>query len=246
MNRVSAGFFSLTPPAPPDDDGSYLRWHLLDHMPEQYSLPGVVLGSRWIADGDYPDRVIAASKPLDAVGGVVSYLFSEPVQQTYDDFMALGAHLAQVGRFPERRPSLSTRLLALDSANASPHALVSDDVVPFRPHRGILLVIEEPAGDLGPWNNWLEAEHRPALLGADGVAGVWSYASTDDWTVLPTCEGDPQVVTVVYLDAEPLRTAAALRPLIEQRWTTGAVRPVFAGPLRTMTRWDAWPEEPAS
>lgn len=53
MNRVKAGFFSFTAAAPPDDDGSYLRWHLLDHMPEQYQLPGIVLGLRWIADGDY-------------------------------------------------------------------------------------------------------------------------------------------------------------------------------------------------
>ena len=44
MNRVKAAFFSFTPPAPPDDDGSYLRWHLLDHMPEQYRLPGIQLG----------------------------------------------------------------------------------------------------------------------------------------------------------------------------------------------------------
>ena len=41
MIRVKAAFFSFTPPAPADDDGSYLRWHLLDHMVEQYQLPGI-------------------------------------------------------------------------------------------------------------------------------------------------------------------------------------------------------------
>ena len=35
MIRVKAAFFNLTPSAPPADDGTYLRWHLLDHMPEQ-------------------------------------------------------------------------------------------------------------------------------------------------------------------------------------------------------------------
>jgi hypothetical protein len=36
MNRIKAGVFSLTRPAPSgDDDGSYLRRHLLDHMPER-------------------------------------------------------------------------------------------------------------------------------------------------------------------------------------------------------------------
>src|SRR5579862_4629009 len=98
VNRVAAGFFSLTPPAPADDDGSYLRWHLLDHMPEQYSIPGLTLGMRWIADGDYPQHRIAADARLGDVGNAVCYLMSEPVQATYDRFMDLGAELREVGR----------------------------------------------------------------------------------------------------------------------------------------------------
>src|SRR6202008_5018165 len=62
--RVRAGIFSLTPATPPDDDGSYLRWHLLDHMPEQYQLPGIVHGLRWSAAGEYLDHRIAAHGPL--------------------------------------------------------------------------------------------------------------------------------------------------------------------------------------
>jgi hypothetical protein len=29
--------------------------------------------------------------------------------------------------------------------------------------------------------------------------------------------------------------------MVEERWATGAVRPQFAGPLRTMIQWEAWP-----
>ena len=68
MIRVKAGIFSVTPPAPPDDDGSYLRWHLLDHMPEQYQLPGLVYAMRWIADGEYLDSPIAAERALGPGG----------------------------------------------------------------------------------------------------------------------------------------------------------------------------------
>ena len=232
MNRVRAGFFSLTPPSPPDDDGSYLRWHLLDHMPEQYSIPGVVLGSRWIADGEYGDHVIVASHELGPVGGVVSYLFADPVQQTYDEFMALGAHLAVVGRFPERRPSLQTRLHALADAHAAPSAKVSAEVLPFRPHRGVLLVIEDPAKTTS------RPENIDPVLAVDGVAGIWSFVATNDWTVLPSCQGEPQRVTLIYLDRDPLETTATLRPLLEQQWD--GVAPAFAAPFRTMVRWDAW------
>ena len=48
----------------------------------------------------------------------------------------------------------------------------------------------------------------------------------------------PHYITVVYLDGDPLATSAALAPLVEGRWRSGVVRPVFAGPLRTMTSWE--------
>jgi hypothetical protein len=241
VNRVRAGFFSITPPAPADDDGSYLRWHLLDHMPEQYSLPGLVHAQRWAADADLARHCLAAAEPLAEVGGVVNYLFGEPVQKTYDDFMALGGRLRDLGRFPEFRPSLQLRLLALRDWYAAPAAAVSAEVVPFRPHRGVLLLVEEPAGDDAAWDEWLAREHYPELLKAPGVAGVWRYTTSPEWVVLPTCEGGPQHTTVIYLDGDVAATTESLHAAVERRWETGAVRPVFAGPLGNPVQWDAWP-----
>jgi hypothetical protein len=240
--RVKAAFFSFTPPAPPDDDGSYLRWHLLDHMPEQYQLPGIQLGLRYIADGAYPDARIAASGPLEDVGSLVNYLVGDPVQQTHDDFMQLGRRLAEVGRFPETRPSLQLVMPALQRWYAAPRALISPEVVPFRPHRGALVVVEEPiAADVSAWLQWLHADHHPAVLDTPGVAGVWMYRSTSTWTLHRAVQGDPQHVTVIYLDEDPLTVTEALAPRIEERWASGPVRPRFAGPLRTMVDWEAWP-----
>jgi hypothetical protein len=54
-------------------------------------------------------------------------------------------------------------------------------------------------------------------------------------------QGAPQFVTVVFLDDDPLAVTRELAPLVERRWATSAVRPLFAGPLRTMIRYDAWP-----
>lgn len=242
MIRVKAAFFSLTPPAPPDDDGSYLRWHLLDHMPEQYQLPGIQFALRYIADGEYVESRIAGTGPLADVGNVVNYLVGDPVQQTHEDFMALGPRLAELGRFPERRQVLQLRMPALLRWYAAPQALVSAEVVPFRPHRGAVVLIEEPAGDgVAPWLQWLHTEHYPAVLAAPGVAGAWMYRDTTTWDLHPAAKGDPQFTTVVYLDDDPLAATRVLRPLVEERWRSGAVRPLFAGPLRTMIQWEAWP-----
>ncbi len=240
--RVKAGIFSLTPPVGRDDD-AYLRWHLLDHAPEQMRIDGIQLGTRWIADEALRDARLAGSGPLAEVGSAMAYLVGDPVQRSHDDFMELGRRLAEVGRFPEHRPSLQVRLLALHRWAAAPAALVAAEVVPWRPHRGVVLIVEEPVvDDLDPWLRWIHLEHEGRLLDVDGVAGAWTFGSTTTWTLHPNLVGPPQRLTVVYLDRDPLLVTRALEPVLEERWASGAVRPLFAGPLRSTVRWDAWPE----
>jgi hypothetical protein len=119
---------------------------------------------------------------------------------------------------------------------------VSAEVVPWRPHRGVVLIIEEPKeGDLSDWLQWLHVEHHPQLLDVHGVAGVWMYGATSTWQLHPRLQGDPQYATVVYLDEDVVSTTEALRARLEARWESGAVRPLFAGPLRSMVQWEAWP-----
>ena len=242
MIRVKAAFFSITPPAPPDDDGSYLRWHLLDHMVEQYQLPGIQYALRYIADGEYLDRRIVATGHLENVGNVVNYLVGDPVQQTHDDFMELGPRLAEMGRFPEVRPSLA-------AAHAGAVALVR--VAPGA---------DLPGGRAVPAPPRCRRDRRGAggrrrrvrgcsgctptttrrVLATPGVAGAWMYGTSNTWKLHPATQGDPQYTTVIYLDDDPLATTQALAPLVEERWESDAVRPLFAGPLRTMIEWEAW------
>lgn len=243
VNRVKAGIFSFTAAAPPGDDGSYLRWHLLDHMPEQYRLPGIVYGLRWIADGAYPSARLASHGPLGQIGNAVHYLVGDPVQDTLDDFIDLGRTLRDIGRMPSMRPLLQIGGLPLLQCHAAPQSAVSAEVVPFRPHRGVLLIVEEPRGPrFDQWLNWSVAEHYPALLAAPGTAGAWMFGPT--WNPAPRgWRSEPQYITVVYLDNDPLAVAAAVAPLVEERWRSDAVQPLFAGPLRSMISWQAWPEE---
>ncbi len=239
MNRVKAGIFSLTPPTAPDDDGSYFRWHLLDHMPEQFQLPGIVQALRYTADDAHRQARIAGEGPLADTGNLMHYLVGDPVEQTLDDWLQLGARLAELGRFPHRRTSLRMAATAVLDAKASARVLVGGEVLPWRPHAGVVLVVEEPCGDgLDTWLQWLHTDHVPGLLRVPGVAGVWTYGSTQSWRTHPAYDTSPQHVTVVYLDDDPLAAVPALTPLLQQRWASGAVRPLFAGPLRSMLRYD--------
>ena len=219
MIRVKAAFFSLTPPPPPDDDGSYLRWHLLDHMVEQYQLPGIQYALRYIADGEYLERRIVATGHLEDVGNVVNYLVGDPVQQTHDDFMELGPRLAEMGRFPEVRPSLQLRMPALLRWYASPQAVISPEVVPFRPHRGVVvIVIEEP---VGAWTSIRGCTgftpttfRRCSRRQASPVPGCTAPRTHGNCSL--STQGDPQYTTVVYLDDDPLATDERACSVVER------------------------------
>ena len=65
MNRVKVGFFSLTDHSDDGDDRPYLEWHQLDHMPEQYQLPGLVAGQRWALHSGLPG---GTTQPRRATG----------------------------------------------------------------------------------------------------------------------------------------------------------------------------------
>jgi hypothetical protein len=89
---------------------------------------------------------------------------------------------------------------------------------------------------------WLRADHYPALLATSGTAGAWTFGTSRAITSSsPAWHTDLQYITVVYLDGDTLQTSRELTPLIEKRWETGAVRPLFAGPLKSMIAWEAWP-----
>ena len=48
-NKIRVGFFSFTEITDPAEHRSYNEWHQLDHMPEQYPLPGIAYGQRWVS-----------------------------------------------------------------------------------------------------------------------------------------------------------------------------------------------------
>ena len=119
---------------------------------------------------------------------------------------------------------------ALLSWYASPAALIGAEVVPFRPHRGVLLIVEEPTGsDTAAWLRWLHTDHYPAVLATPGTAGVWMYGSTNTWKLHPATQGDPQYITVIYLDDDPLVISEVLAPLLQERWTFGRGATVVRG-----------------
>jgi hypothetical protein len=238
---VAVGFFSLTGGAEGGDDAAYLRWHLLDHEPEQHAIAGLRASTRWIADDDCLAARLFASDALEPARHAVQYLFAEPAEPSLEEFVALAARLRAEGRFPHRARSLLLGAYDATAAGAAPRAVVSAAALPHRAHRGVVLVVESAA----------EAPDLGSLLEIEGVAGACAYAAGDRLGRgpdqgrrfgLPAWDPQDRTITVVYVEGDLRTTTAALRGPLERRWSADRAIPELAVPLRSMQRHLAWPE----
>lgn len=246
VNRIKAGFFSLTHRSSSGDDRPYLGWHQLDHMPEQYQLPGMVLGQRWASTQACRSARAAEVDGWSRVEHVVCYLMGEPLDQTLDDFFALGRTLAAMGRFSDRMPTQYAAALRLLECHAAPRVLISAEVVPFRPHSGIYLIVEEPV-DPAQWDTYLRRSHSellPQLTAVDGVAGLLVFGMAPSLRRTACTPGEHRI-TLCYLDREPAEVGAELAPLLRNAWAGAPSRTVLAAPFESMMRWDWERFEPA-
>lgn len=236
MNRVKVGFFSLSEGMPPDEELRYLQWHQLDHMPEQYQLPGLVFGQRWRASDALRAARLVAVDGWAGVEHVVTYLMGNPVEPTLDEFANLGRHLAELGRYPVALPSVFVGALRWLSAEAARRVHVSAEVVPMRPNRGIYLIVEQPTGDLDAHLQRRHVETHPRLLDVPGVAGIWVFGSTRRFQKWQRTEGDYRF-TVCYLDSDPLAVATGVGEVVRDAWADAPSRLLLAAPYASLVPW---------
>jgi hypothetical protein len=241
MNRVRVGFFSFTEITDAAEHRAYNEWHQLDHMPEQYPLPGLVAGQRWVASPRCRAAWAVAGDPLAAVHYVTLYLMGAPVEATLVDFLELGRRLHGLGRFHEHRRSHLSGPFQFMEAAAAPRVLISPEAVPHRPNRGIYVLVENlPADGGASLDAFVRRDHEevvPTLLGVPGVAGVWSFATAAHLGRLGWSPGRRRI-TVCYLDDDPVAVSAALAPVVHDRWRDAPVEPVLAGSFEAITPWE--------
>jgi hypothetical protein len=239
MNKIKVGFFSLSRRAADGDDRAYLEWHQLDHMPEQYQLPGLLLGQRWASTPACESARAAAVDEWAETAHVVCYLMGSPVEETLEEFFTLGRLLAEKGRMARSLPSQYLAGLRLLEAQAAPRTLISDDVVPYRPHRGIYLIVEEPTDEvtLDDYLQQLHTDVLPTLVSVDGVAGALTFGTTAAIR-RPTFSPGRYRITTCYLDDDPATVGQRLEPVLARIWEKSPVRPLLAAPFESMMTWD--------
>ncbi len=211
---VAAGFFSFTEITNPAAHRAYNEWHMLDHMPEQFPLPGVVFGQRWVLPPSHVGSAIAVA-PLDRVHYVTLYLMTDPLTSALDEFAALGASLhATPERWFEARRSHLAGPWTVASQVRSPSTPIRAEAIPARPHRSVHVQVGG-------------AVDVAARASEPGVVGAWQFVATaslrdrrrgqvggDDDIVVTWCDD----IDLVRFDPGAATFAATFVPIVPWQW----------------------------
>ena len=211
-------------------DVDWMRWHVFDHQPEQYRVPGVRNGQRWVSTPECRAARLLETAPFDRTDYVVQYLFAEPAPESVKSFANLGQALGAA----ERRPAKS-RLRIFQSAGydvtdlrANPTGALGAYALPWYPARGIYLTIEPTAPDAAA--QAARAKSLQRLVAVEGVAGAWRYdPARRDLSPVKTQPG--QTATVFYLYDDPVAVAGRLNGVLEREWAAAGVEGLFAAPF---------------
>jgi hypothetical protein len=224
---ITTLFVSMATRHPDGIDAEYLRWHTLDHRPEQHRLAAVRASLRLVSTPACRAARAFSDGPLDAVDHVMTYFFTDVAGLR--GFNELSTALGNAGRKVALLPPVERGVYEVQSRTAAPRAKIGSDVLPWLPVRGAFLLVERGSAAANP------------LVDVEGVAGVWSALSRQVDAELASAQGN-QSMTYCFLDDDPVATAERLRPVLAARWAESNIEPVFAAPFFAVVpyEWDRY------
>lgn len=220
-------FVSMATRHPDGADADYLRWHTLDHRPEQHRLSAVRASLRLVSTPACRSARAVSTGPYDAIDHVMTYFFTDPGGM--EPFLALSKALGDAGRKLPLLPPVERGVYEVGAKAAAPRVKVGADVLPWWPVRGVYLLLERGTST------------STDLLGVDGVAGVWTATSLPVGARLASAPAG-QTLSYCFLDEDPVDNAGRLLPVLQQRWREPGVTPLFAAPFHPVVpyEWDRY------
>jgi hypothetical protein len=213
---ITTLFVSMATRHPDGADAEYLRWHTLDHRPEQHRLSEVRASLRLVSTPACRAARAATREPYDSIDHVMTYFFTDPSGMT--GFLELAKGLIGADRKLPLLPPVERGIYQVDDKTAAPRVKVGADVLPWWPVRGVCLLLERGDVPVGQ------------LADVDGVGGVWSGTSLSVDARLASAPAG-QTISYLFLDDDPVAIAQRLRPVLEKRWETDRIEPLLAAPF---------------
>lgn len=224
--EITSLYVSLSARHAEGKDAEYLTWHTLDHRPEQYRLSAIKASLRLVSTPACRAARGMAEPPFDAVDHAMIYFFSDlEGLRGFDD---LAVALRASGRMPYALPSVQPGIYGVEERIAHPKIKAGADVLPWWPAKGAYLLIEDG-----------EAVSLQDLIDVPGVVGAWRALGQPG----PYSKAGPaQCVSLLFLDDDPVATAARLEPALAQRWRTPGLDPLLGAPFHFVVphEWDRY------
>ncbi|OFJ52980.1 hypothetical protein [Mycolicibacterium grossiae] len=213
---VTTLFVSMATRHPQGRDAEYLRWHTLDHRPEQHRLTAVRASLRLVSTPECRAARLAGDARFDAVDHVMTYFFTDP--SGMQPFLDLSAALGAAGRKLALLPPVERGVYDVAAKAAAGRARIGADVLPWWPVRGAFLILG------------LESLPAAALLEVDGVIGVWSATTRAVPARLASAPAGRHLA-YCFLDDDPVAVAARLAPVLDRHTAETGTAPLFAAPF---------------
>lgn len=246
--RAYVSFIELTDAAKHQE---YNEWHHLDHRPENFNLPGIVYGERFVLSPECGAASSFDEPQLSPFHYLLMYWMEEPMERTWRDFQTFSTNSIAMGRRPELgyvKRRLSSMFIPL-KGYAAPRVLLSPEALPFRPARGIYVTLADfdnlEGRETQDMLRWYGQVYFPEMLTCRGVAGIWTFVSDAAYSfsnsVIPVRAG--RLLQIYYLDDEPLKVCDEIcaragkgrgaAPVLGR----AARKNLFAGPLEVIQPW---------
>jgi hypothetical protein len=220
-------FVSMATRHPDGSDADYLRWHTLDHRPEQHRLAEIRASLRVVSTPACRSARAVYHDRFDAIDHVMTYFFAD--SGGLEGFLKLARALGEAGRVRALLPPVERGVYEVHSKAAAARVKVGADVLPWWPVRGLFLLVEQGSAP------------TTGLLGVAGVAGVWAASAMKVEARLATAHPD-QSITYCFLDDDPVDTGRRLQPVLARRWRDSNVQPLLAAPFYAVVphEWDRY------
>jgi hypothetical protein len=237
--EISTLFVSMATRHPDGADADYLRWHTLDHRPEQHRMPSLRASLRLVSTADCRSARAASRGRFDAVDHVMTYFFTDP--HGLRPFTDLGAALYNAGRMLPLLPPVERGVYEVQRKVAAPRVKIGADVLPWSPVRGVFLLVERGASPSTEPSTGPSTGPSTDLLEVAGIAGVWSASALEVDAKLANAQPG-QWLTYCFLDDDPVATAQRLQPVLQAKWSQPGTEPLLAAAFHVVVpyEWDRY------
>lgn len=183
------------------------RWYDLEHVPPNVSMPGVMLGHRYVAPPRLHDlrRVRNESGFAGKRGSFVTiYTLCAPPESVFASMTTLRDKLYAENRMnfpPDKKVVREGDVFTLLGATSSAYIALPRADIPFVGHTGIVIVQRRGADDVSRWYRDEWARRVVAIDGIHGVMSLSSYNRPGLEMDIAFVEGDSHVATQMIRSA---------------------------------------------